>query len=101
MDKSDTELQEDIRRARVFLNEYFPEDNDAQFLIKSGWHVRFPDVDKAEVVATFLGEEMPSTTARYCLTWTPTGMVWEPQGIDIRRTLGMPNMCASLPVPDA
>ena len=96
---SDNELKQDIQRARAYLRTRFPKSTQNS-LMQSGWALHFPDPDRVRVVPTVYEREIDTGAATYRLTWTEHGLVWESEGMEVRRVFGLPNICASIPVPE-
>ena len=96
---NDNELKRDIQRARAYLRTRFPE-SVPNSLMQSGYALHFPDPDRARVVPTIYEHEVDTGAASYRLTWTKRGLVWEAEGMEVRRLFGLPNICASIPVPE-
>jgi len=99
MNTTDEQLKQDIKRARAYLRSRFPESQEEE-LIRTGWIIHWTDIDRARVVPTFLDREIEAGAASYRLTWTRLGLVWQSEGMEVRRAFGLPNICASIPVPD-
>ena len=97
---SDKQILEDIRLARKFLRSHFDsmKTKTDDMLFSSGWAIKYPDVDRAVVTPTVFDKEMEAGSVSYRLTWTEDGLVWESEGLCLRRSLGLPNLVLSLKV---